>query len=68
MKYIHLLSILPFLGILVGIIFANRVTPYVLGMPFMIFYLLLWLVLTSIILAVVYKFDPQNKGEETTNE
>ncbi|MFC0611629.1 DUF3311 domain-containing protein [Scopulibacillus daqui] len=68
MKYIHLLSILPFLGILVGIIFANRVTPYVLGLPFMIFWLLLWLFLTSITLAIVYKFDPQNKEEETANE
>jgi hypothetical protein len=33
-KLIYALASLPFLGILGGIFFANRVEPFVLGMPF----------------------------------
>src|ERR671929_91078 len=40
MRLIYLLGALPFLGILGGIVFANRVEPYVLGMPFILFWLL----------------------------
>ena len=33
MRLIHMLAVLPFIGILGGISFANRVEPYVLGLP-----------------------------------
>lgn len=61
MKLTHVLSIIPFIGVLGGIFFANRVTPYVLGLPFMFFWILLWLILTSMIMAIVFKMDPVNK-------
>ena len=57
MKVTHALSALPFLGILVGIFFANRVEPFVLGLPFALFWVTLWVVLTAIIMAVVYRLD-----------
>ena len=60
---IYVLAALPFLGIL-GTAFANRVEPFVLGMPFMLFWLVLWVVLTSIIMAVVYVLDPANVDDE----
>ena len=65
MKLIHVLGALPFLGILRGIIFANRVEPFVLGMPFLLFWIVLWVVLTSVIMAIVYQLDPANKEDET---
>jgi len=63
-KRIHLLAALPFLGILGGIFFANRVEPFVLGMPFILFWIVMWVVLTSGIMAVVYRLDPANKEDE----
>ncbi|WP_441249488.1 DUF3311 domain-containing protein [Kitasatospora sp. McL0602] len=56
-----LLGAVPFVGILGGIFFVNRVTPYVLGMPFILFWSVLWLVLTSAVMAVVYRLDPANR-------
>jgi len=53
------------LGILGGVIFANRVEPFVLGMPFILFWIVLWVVLTSVIMAIVYQLDPANKEDET---
>jgi pilus assembly protein TadC len=64
MKLHQLLAIIPFIGLLGGIPFANKVTPYVFGMPFVLFYIVLWVVITSGIMAIVFKMDPANKEEE----
>ncbi len=63
MKLIHVLAALPFLGILVGVAFANRVEPFVLGMPFILFWIVMWVLLTSVIMAVVYRLDPANRED-----
>jgi Protein of unknown function (DUF3311) len=64
MKGIRWLMLLPFLGILGGIPFANRVTPYILGLPFILFWIVVWVIITSIIMAIVYRFDPKVKEED----
>jgi hypothetical protein len=56
-RFIHGLSALPFIGVLVGIFFANRVEPFVLGLPFALFWVTSWVVLTAIIMAIVYRLD-----------
>jgi hypothetical protein len=61
MKLQHALSALPFLGILVGIFFANHVTPYVLGLPFALFWVTLWVLLAAVIMAVVYRLDHRER-------
>jgi hypothetical protein len=61
---IPLLAALPFIGILIGSIFVNRVTPFVAGLPLLLAWLLLWIVLTSLIMAVIYKLDPRNRTED----
>jgi uncharacterized protein DUF3311 len=57
MKLQHGLAALPFLGILVGIFFANRTEPFVLGLPFALFWVTLWVVLTAAIMALIYRLD-----------
>lgn len=64
MKISYALAALPFLGLLGGIAFANRVEPFVLGMPFILFWVVMWVVLTSAIMAVIYFLDPANKEDE----
>ena len=61
MRPVSWLAALPFLGLLGGIPFANRVTPFVLGMPFILFWIVLWVVLTSVIMFVIYSLDPINR-------
>lgn len=55
---------MPFLAILVGPWFLNRVTPLVLGLPLLLAWMVLWIVLTSIIMGVIYLSDPGNRGGE----
>ncbi len=57
MRLTHALSSLPFFGILGGIFFANRTEPFVLGLPFALFWITLWVVLSALIMAIVYRLD-----------
>ncbi|MFM0731198.1 DUF3311 domain-containing protein [Paraburkholderia sediminicola] len=66
---LRVLAALPFVGILLGVPFVNRVEPLVLGMPFVLAWIVMWVVLSSIIMAVIYRLDPTNRqlaadGEE----
>ncbi|MFP3388086.1 DUF3311 domain-containing protein [Brevibacillus sp. SIMBA_040] len=56
----------PFLGMLGGIPFVNQVEPYVMGMPFVLFWIVLWVVLTSVFMVVLNKLDPATKGEKSS--
>ena len=65
MKHIRWLAVLPFIGMFAGPILHNSVTPFLLGMPFILGWLVLWVLLTSAIMAVIYWFDPVRlSGEE----
>ena len=57
MKVQHALAALPFAGILVGMFFANSVEPYVLGLPFAMFWVVMWVLLAAVVMAVVYQLD-----------
>ena len=63
MKKIHVLVLIPVLCLVVGPVFANSVTPYVCGMPFLLFWVLLSVLITSLCMGLVYVFDPANKGD-----
>ena len=55
------LAVLPFLGMLAAIPFVDRVEPTVLGLPFLLFWIVVWVVLTAAIMTVVYRTDPANR-------
>ncbi|MEH7348701.1 DUF3311 domain-containing protein [Gottfriedia acidiceleris] len=63
-NYSKLLLIFPFIGMCVLLPLANRVEPFILGVPFLLFWIVLWMILSSVILFIVYKLDPTNKGSE----
>ena len=65
---IRILALLPFLGVLVGPWFLNRVTPLVFGLPLLLAWLVLWLLLTSAIMALIYRLDPANRPSATDDE
>ncbi|NOU88511.1 DUF3311 domain-containing protein [Paenibacillus sp. LMG 31460] len=63
MKLIHFLALLPFVGMLVLLPLVNKVQPFILGMPFILFWVVLWAVLSSACLVLIYKLDPANATE-----
>jgi hypothetical protein len=63
MRFLRWLAVLPFLGMLVGPFFVNRATPLILGMPLLLAWIVLWVLLTSAVMAVIYVNDPANRDE-----
>ncbi|SDM53675.1 Protein of unknown function [Fictibacillus solisalsi] len=61
MSLIKWLALIPFIGLLGGTYFANKVTPYLFGMPFLLGYCVIWVVITTVIMVVIYKLDPKNR-------
>jgi Protein of unknown function (DUF3311) len=62
--FIKLLALIPFAGLLIGTYFANKVTPYIFGMPFLLAYCVIWVILSAILMTIIYKIDPRNKESE----
>jgi hypothetical protein len=67
MSFVKWLAVLPFLGILGGVPFVNHVTPMILGMPMLLAWIVLWIVLTSGIMTIVYLCDPANRNESASS-
>jgi hypothetical protein len=64
MRAIYWLAVLPFLGLIVGPFFVNQVTPFVLGLPLLLAWVVAWVVLTSLVMAVIYRLDPAAHEDE----
>lgn len=64
MSWFRYLAVLPVASVVLGPFVGNRVAPMVLGMPFLLAWMSLTLVLTSVVMAVIYRLDPANAGVE----
>ncbi len=53
----HWLAALPAAAIVIGVPFANRVHAYVIGLPFLLFWMLACVLLTSLVMAIVGAID-----------
>ena len=58
MKPLYWLAVVPFFGILLGPVFYNQVHPLILGMPFPLGWITVWVVITAIIMGIIYSLDP----------
>ena len=54
-------ALLPVLALTVGIPFANRLEPRVFGLPFLLAWIVAWIVLTPVCMAVVHRLDRRGR-------
>ncbi len=59
----HLLALLPVIGIVGAPWFANRVEPFVLGMPFLLAWIVGWVLMSSVIMGVITLLDKRTPDE-----
>jgi hypothetical protein len=64
MRGLGWLGLLLFIAILGGGFFLNHATPFFLGMPLLLAWLVLWILLTSAIMGLIYTLDPANRSED----
>jgi hypothetical protein len=62
-----LFGAVPFLMLVFALPFVNRVEPRVLGLPFVLFWILLWVALTPVVLFLAFqvekKYNPPDDEE-----
>ncbi|HHM23542.1 MAG TPA: DUF3311 domain-containing protein [Bacteroidetes bacterium] len=56
-KLALILAAIPYSALLFGLPFVNRIEPRVLGFPFLLFWILFWVVLTPAILFAAYRLE-----------
>ena len=56
----HILAVVPTIGLLGGVPWANRVEPYILGLPFLLFWVVMWVLATSAIMALITMLDARH--------
>jgi hypothetical protein len=61
----HALAVLPSLGIFVGVPIANRVHAYVLGLPFLLAWIVGCVLLTSAVMATIGAIDRRIVARES---
>ncbi|WNB91743.1 DUF3311 domain-containing protein [Bacillus sp. NEB1478] len=59
-----LLIVLPFLSQLVVLPFVNRIDPIIFGLPFLQFWLFLWIVLTPLCTFGIFQLQKSQGGLE----
>ncbi len=52
-----MLAVLPPLFMLGGLPYANRVQPYVLGLPFLLAWIVIWVILISLTMGLIFALD-----------
>ena len=67
-KYALILAAIPFITLVFALPLVNRIYPMILGLPFILFWILSWVILTPFILFVAYslekKFNIPEEGDE----
>jgi hypothetical protein len=58
----RILIFVPSLGFLLGTPLVNKVEPYILGLPFILFWQALWIVLSGLIMALVRAIDARDRS------
>ena len=56
-KRYRLLALLPAVAILGAPWFANRIEPRILGMPFLLGWIVCWVVMASVVMAIIGALD-----------
>ena len=62
MGAVRFLAVIPFVAMLAGVAYFNDVTPFVLGMPLLLAWMVGCVILTSVVMAVIYFCDPANRA------
>ena len=61
----HLLALLPVVGILGAPWFANRVEPFVFGMPLLLAWIVGWVLMASLTMGVICLVDERIERRES---
>ncbi len=60
------IGLIPFIGMCLTVPWWDRVTPMILGLPFNLFWLVLWIILSSGCMALANRVEERGRKKGTT--
>ncbi|WP_103107926.1 DUF3311 domain-containing protein [Brevibacillus reuszeri] len=54
----YILSLIAYFGMPIGVLFIKSSEPYILGLPFLLFWMVLWILLGSAVMMIVHRLNP----------
>ncbi|RZU42518.1 DUF3311 domain-containing protein [Edaphobacter modestus] len=60
------IGLIPFIGMCLTVPWWDRVTPMIFGLPFNLFWLVLWIILTSGCMALANRVEERGRKKGTT--
>jgi hypothetical protein len=63
-----MLAAIPFLTLVFALPLVNRIEPVILGLPFILFWILAWVVLTPFILLAAFLLEKKYNAPERDDE
>ena len=67
-KYALMLGAIPFVMLVFALPLVNRIYPVIFGLPFILFWILVWVMLTPLILLVAYRLEKKYGSDEGEEE
>ncbi len=67
-KYALLCGAVPFVTLVLALPWVNRVEPFILGLPFVLFWIVLWVALTPLALLAAYRCEKRHNPPEEEDE
>ncbi|MFB0565223.1 MAG: DUF3311 domain-containing protein [Candidatus Aminicenantaceae bacterium] len=67
-KYALMLGAIPFITLAFALPLVNRIEPIILGLPFILFWIISWVVLTPFILLTAYLLEKRYNTPEEGDE
>jgi len=67
-KYALMFGAVPFLTLALALPVVNRLEPFVLGLPFVLFWIVLWVALTPLALFAAYRCEKKFNRPEPEDE
>ncbi|HEX8715870.1 MAG TPA: DUF3311 domain-containing protein [Gemmatimonadaceae bacterium] len=61
MRWYRWLALVPAIGMLGGVPFVNHVKPFVFGLPLLLAWVLVWVLLTSATMWLIYALDRRHE-------
>ncbi|MDQ6611990.1 MAG: DUF3311 domain-containing protein [Gemmatimonadota bacterium] len=60
----HLLALIPAVALVFSPYFANRIEPRILGMPFLLGWIVGWFIITSLVMGIILRIDRDVNRED----
>ena len=53
----HWIAVVPAIALVFSPYFANRIEPRILGIPFLLGWIVIWVVMTSVVMGIILRID-----------